>query len=362
MELEEQPNRESMAALQVRGQGVTSEELIKTLPADLVIKLLEQALEKGSGTSGITRITIEDLIEKHKIYVEAKEFCKGTIAIYERAYRYFQRYTKDRGIQYADEVTYDNAEEFYNFMKRDPGFSKKGVLSSKYIISTYKCIKAVFAYAERRGYIVKNRFENKVFQQCQVSDWWTDEYVKQLVAAIKKYTRGNKRFVTVLKVLLTYTTGLRPGVIHGIKRKGVIIEGDKIYVNTKCKVAKSAKIQRITTPILNRDVIKMMKIHIERLDRKGIKQEEYIFANNNAKTAYEVYRKSIILACKKAGIQYKSPHKAKHGFITKMAINGLSAEQICKMTGNLTPRLIQEVYMHLQIGNIQERVEELVNE
>ncbi|HDL15146.1 MAG TPA: site-specific integrase, partial [Euryarchaeota archaeon] len=142
----------------------------------------------------------------------------------------------------------------------------------------------------------------------------------------------------------------------------VIIEENKVYVNTKCKVPKSAKIQRVTTPLLNREVVKMMKLYIERLDKKGIKQDEYIFANRLPRSAYSAYRQTIERVCKKAGIKYKSPHKAKHGFITKMAQNGMSAEQICKMTGNLTPRLIQEVYMHLQLKGIEEKVEELVNE
>ena len=359
MGLEEQPNQTGVAALQVRRQGVTSEELIKSLPADLVVKLLEQAVER---TSGITRITIEELIEKHKIYIEAKEFGKGTEHMYEIGYRYMLKYIKKRGIHYADEISYDNALEFYNFLKRDPGFSKRGNLSKHYIISIYKCIKAMYAYAERRGYIVKNRFENKVFPKSQVDNWWTDEYVKQLIEAVNTHTRRDKRFETILKVILTYTTGLRPGIIHGIKRKGVIIEEDRIYVNTKCKVPKSAAIQRVTTPILNREVKKMLREHIERLDKKGIKQDEYIFAAANQNSAYQAYRVIIKRACKKAGIEYKSPHKAKHGFITKMAQNGMSAEQICKMTGNLTPRLIQEVYMHLQLKGIEERVEELVNE
>ncbi len=360
---EEQPDRAGMAALQVGGQKVTSEELIKTLPADLVIKLLEQALQNSSGSSGITRITIGELIEKHKVYIEAKEFSRDTTRVYRRAYRYFMQYSKERGIQYADDITYDYAEEFYNYMKKSSGFRKiNGELSKHYIISVYKCIKAMFAYAEKRGYVVKNRFENKVYPQSQVSDWWTDEYVEQLITAINKYVRRDRRFVTVLKVLLTYTTGLRPGIIHGIKRKGVIIEENKVYVNTKCKVPKSAKIQRVTTPLLNREVVKMMKLYIERLDKKGIKQDEYIFANRLPRSAYSAYRQTIERVCKKAGIKYKSPHKAKHGFITKMAQNGMSAEQICKMTGNLTPRLIQEVYMHLQLKGIEEKVEELVNE
>jgi len=367
MDIEEQPNQRGMAALQVQRQGVTSEELIKTLPADLIVKLLEQALKNQAGNTGITRITIEELIEKHKVYVEAKEFSQNTINAYTRAYRFFLRYIHQRGIQYPDEVGYDLAEEFYNFLKRDKGFSKRGELSIYDIIRTYKNIKAMFAYAEKRSYIIKNRFENKVFPQSQVTEWWTNEYVEKLVCAINKYARRDKRFVTVLKVLLTYTTGLRPGIIHGIKRKGVIIEADKVYVNTKCKVPKSAKTQRITTPILNREVKKMLRIHIERLDKKEIKQDEYIFAKNTntkavTRAAYESYRMTTKRACKKAELKYMSPHKAKHGFITKMAQNGMSAEQICKMTGNLTPRLIQEVYMHLQLRGIKEKVEELVNE
>ena len=313
----------------------------------------------------VNTITIKELCKKQIQYGKAKEYSEGTIQNYKKAHRYIQEYCKNRGIEYADELTLDHADEYYNFLMKHPGFLKKnGTLSKMYIISMYKTTKSMFAYAEKRDHIVKNPFENKVYPQSQVTEWWTDEYVKTLIEAIDKHSRTeNSRFNTKLKVLLTYTTGLRAGIIHGIKRKGVIIEEDEVFVNTKCKVPKSAEIQRITTPILNKRVKTMIKEHIKELDTNGIQPEEYIFIKgNNIKIGYNNYRKILIGVCKKAEIPYIKPHGAKHGFITKMAIHGLNSEQICKLTGNRTPELIRKVYMHLQLKDVKEKAREIIED
>ena len=312
----------------------------------------------------VNTITIEELCIKQIQYGNAKEFSEKTINQYKAAHKYIQQYCKNKGIEYADEITIDHAEEYYNFLMKHKGFQKKdGTLSKMYIIGMYKMTKSMFAYAEKRDHIIKNPFENKVYPQSQVTEWWTDEYVKKLIEAIDKHGRTEySRFTTKLKVLLTYTTGLRSGIIHRIRRKDVILEEDEVFVNTKCKVPKSAEIQRITTPIMNKRVKTMMREHIKELDKKGIKPEQYIFTKkgNDPKSGYQNYRKILIRVCKKDGLPYMKSHGAKHGFITKMAIHGLNSEQICKLTGNRTPELIRKVYMHLQLKDVKEKAREVI--
>ena len=341
-----------------------AEQILRSASKDDLIELF-RSLANQQGQN-INKITIEELCIKQLQYGKAKEYTKSTIGRYTQSHGYFLEYTKKRGLEYADEVTHDHVDEFYNFLLKHKGFKKRnGDLSRAYVIGTYKFIKAMFAYAEKRDHIVKNPFENKVYPQSQVTEYWTDEYVKKLIEAIDKHGRTEySRFTTKLKVLLTYTTGLRPGIIHGIKRKGVIIEGEDILVNTKCKVPKSAKIQRITTPILNKQVKKMLKDHIRELDTNGIQPEEYIFVKkgNDTKTGYNNYRKILARVCEKAGIHYIKPHGAKHGFITKMAQHRFTAEEICKLTGNRTPKLIQDVYMHLQLRDVKDRAKEVLED
>lgn len=221
----------------------------------------------------------------------------------------------------------------------------------------------MFSLAEKRDYIVKNPFENKVCPASQVTEWWTDDYVyHQLIPAIREHAKPCNRFKTELKVRFAYTTGIRTGITHRIRRKDVSINSDgSIYVNTKCNVQKSAKMQRITTEILDETTKTMMKEYIEKLDSEGIGADDKIFARSQARTAYYNYRNTLRLICKKAGIRYLSPHKAKHGFITRMARAGLSSRKICALTGNKTPSLIGQVYSHVEFEDVKETAREIIN-
>ena len=66
-------------------------------------------------------------------------------------------------------------------MKHKGFLKKNGKLSKQYIVMIYKMTKSMFAYAEKRDHIVKNPFENKVYPQSQVTEYWTDEYVETLI-------------------------------------------------------------------------------------------------------------------------------------------------------------------------------------
>jgi predicted RNA binding protein with dsRBD fold (UPF0201 family) len=44
-----------------------------------------------------------------------------------------------------------------------------------------------------------------------------------------------------------------------------------------------------------------------------------------------------------------------------MADNGLTAEQICVLTGNRTPQLIQKVYMHLSTKDVRDTARAILN-
>ena len=338
-----------------------AEQILESASKDDLIELF-RSLANQEGQR-INKITIEELCIKNLQYCKAREFEKGTIEKYKLAHRYLRQYCENRGLNYADEITIDYAEEYYNFLMKHPGFLKKdGTLSKSFIIGIYKNTKAMFAYAEKRDHIVKNPFENKVYPQSQVTEYWTDEYVETLIKAIDKHMKKRKaKFLTKIKVRLTYTTGLRAGIIHGIRRKDVIMEEDEILINTKCKVPKSAKIQRVTTPILNNKVKTMIREHIKNLDQNGIKPDKNIFVKNgNRKNGYNNYRIILVDVCKKAGIPYIIPHGAKHGFITKMAKNSFTAEEICKLTGNRTPKLLNDVYMHLQLRDVKGRAKEVL--
>ncbi len=347
--------------------NVELETLLTSIPKEQLLELALKGLLTQQQNKLKSRITIDELYKLHLRNSVAREHSPETIIIKEHAHKYLKEYAEQRGLIYADEFSYEHAEEFYTFLKKHRGLRFYKGIKHATIITIYKNIKAAFALAEKREYIVKNRFENKPFPASQVDVWWTDQYVEQLLNAADRFVPRAYQLKFKVRILLTYTTGLRSGVImHSIKRKNVILTTDqegveRIYINTKCKVPKSAAIQRVTMEVLDERTKNLFKEYLTLIDDKGVKPDDYIFTKGKPKQCYSGYRKMLVKVCEQAGLEYKKPHGAKHGFITKMAQNGLTAEQICKLTGNLTPSLIQKTYMHLSTGDIRERASKIIN-
>ncbi|MEE8168835.1 MAG: site-specific integrase [Candidatus Hydrothermarchaeales archaeon] len=300
----------------------------------------------------LNKITINDLFEKKLLECRARELARTSIYSYIIGKYYFLIFCKKYGLEYADEVTQDHTLEFWEWLKVTPGI--KGYILSNYSrIHMQKSIKATFQYAEERNSIIRNPFKNRVLPHSPINDWWTDEYYEELIQAIRTHVRPfyQHRYETIVRCL--YTTGLRVGLFLGAKHSGVrITEDGRVYITTKRKVPKSSAIQEFTCELFNEKAKEMYREYY----REGA--EGYVLINNKTtpKGAYDSFMTTLKRACKKAGIPFKTPHKAKHGFITKMLLNGYTAEQICKMTGNLTPSLINKVYNHIQASDFREQV------
>lgn len=335
-------------------QQAETDKIIGKLPPEQLSQLLAQLLQQQRPAYQINRITISELCNKHRQNGVSRELAHSTMLNYENAHNYFLEYAKERGLIYADEVRYDHAEEFYNFLKQR--------IKRSSVIGRYKAVKAMFAIAERRDYIMKNPFVNKAFQLSPVREWYTDEYVEQLIHAIRTYAKPSNRFKTELTLRITYTTGIRVGILLRIRRKDITInEKGEVFITTDLKIAKSAEILTVTIELLDETTKEMLLRYIAELDKEGLQSDSPIFSKRDNRTAYSNYRGTIARVCEKAGIQYLTPHKAKHGFITKMAKAGLSAEQICTLTGNKTPSLIQKVYVHLFHADVKDRAKEILN-
>lgn len=324
----------------------------------------------------LNRITIEELCDKHIRTAISREFSKGTIDKFKDAHTYFLEYAHKNGLIYADEITYDHAEEFYAFLKNhdNPAYGKRKDASEKLsritCITYYKYIKAMFAIAEKRNHINKNPFVNIPLPQSPVKEWWDDDYVyNKLIPAVWSYNTNqpvkiNKEKIELI-IRLTYTTGIRAGILCRVKRKDITITDEgEIFIEADTKIPKSSKWQRHAHPVIHEETKKKLLAYLNRLDKKGIQPNDRIFTserNNKPRAEYQNYRRTLIKVCKQAGIPYKTPHKAKHGCITKMAKAGMSSIKICKITGNRTPALVEKVYIHMDQKDAIDEANKTIN-
>lgn len=311
----------------------------------------------------LNKIKISDLFDKKILASKAQELSRTRLLHYDLARRYFSQWTATKGIEYADEINTDLTWEFWEWFKTAPGImNPEEPLSEFTRIHIWQAIKATFQYAEDRDSIIKNPFKNKVFPLSPIDVWWDDAYYYDTIEAIRKYARSKVRHQYETTTRGIYTTGIRIALFLGVKNKDVIITEDgRVILKTRRKIRKTAKIQEFPIELMNE---KTKEMYLEYYEPD--KPDKYVLINGNStpKSAANQYRRAlkgdpkhnITGIYKKAEMPYKSPHKAKHGFITKMLNKGYSAVQICKMTGNSDPRLIETTYNHVKISDFKERV------
>lgn len=329
-----------------------TKQVLENLSREDLLNLLTKALGEK-----INRTTIDELYRKHDIYLQALQFSSYRIENYFYAKRNFREYCGQRGIQYTDEITADHADEFYSFLRGTKTEKTHKTISENNAILQYKAAKAMFEFAANRNYLPKNPFRNINLLLGTISNYWTPEYFEKLIQAIREHQRRHERkFFDEMICRILYTTGLRIGLLMKLKRNEIIFHGDRIYITTKRKIAKSAAMQTHTSEIINEKAKEMFRAYTEKRDKQGIEPEDYIFITSTCpRTEVMIFRCRLKSVTRKAGIQYLHPHCAKHGFITMLALKGYTAKQICTLTGNTTTSLIDQRYTHISAEMLRDR-------
>ncbi len=310
-----------------------------------------QTFQAKMGLS-LDKVTISDLFDKKIMECKGRDLSRARMSSYHYAKLYFLKWCNTRGLDYADEVTVDHTHEFWNWFGKTPGITGK-IPGEFNRISMWQSIKATFQYAETRNSIIRNPFKNRVFPISPVKDWWDDEYFYTLIDTIRTNMRPTFRHRYETIVRLIYTTGLRTGLLLGVRNRGVRVDGDRVFITTKRKVQRSSTFQEVTIELLNEKAREMFLTYYD-----PERPDSYVLISDKAtpENARGTFCEVLKGLCERSKIPVKSPHKAKHGYITKMLQKGYTSEQICKLTGNSTPSLINRVYSHLVAGDFVESV------
>lgn len=228
------------------------------------------------------------------------------------------------------DITKKDTQDYYEFLNT---VCAEG--SSKI---QYTYLKAVFNHAVRNEYIFRNPFTLRFPPVLKVHDkYWTPKYFEQLIKAIRKYGKPKTREKTELIVRLIFTTGLRIGKLTATQESDIkIFDEETIMITTTRKTRSASQVKTHVTYLKNAKAIEMLKAHIENCKDVPLW----------SKTEPWDTRKILMRICKKADIEYMSPQKAKHGFITLLAEKGISAEMICELTGNTNVELVRKTYSH----------------
>ena len=315
--------------------------ILETLSREQILEIA-RALERQ-------KISIGELCKRHEMYIKNKGVATSTYKKYKQIYKILKEYCEKEGIEYANDFEDWQADRFFD--------ERCKVKSRIVAIIDYIHCKAIFNYARKRKWIRENPFYLPLqvpVKQCK--EWWTKEYFNDLIAAIRSHCASHKRFEYELITRILLSTGIRIGKLLKLKVRDVIIKDGEVMLYTERKTASMKEVREHIFYVKNRKAREMLLQHLENQKRRGKTNDDKLFgADANS------YRLAIKRACKLQGIPYKSPHKAKHGFVTMLGEEGFTFDQIAALTGNTHVELLRKVYGHINTKVIADKASDLLN-
>lgn len=230
-------------------------------------------------------------------------------------------------------------------------------------------IRQMMLYAKESKYVTHNPFEevkvnSKMFCKCKKKDSTTQVYtLEEEVAIVEKAWEDYQKkpeVTTPLAVILMFYFGVRIGEI--VAFKDIDIEGNYIEVNrmerrvfetvdgVEYKQKGRAVVEHAKTSAGNRkiylvkDAKKILNIIIETNESNKIAHDCYLFINDGIRIYDSAVRWRVEKYCAQAGIQYKSPHKIRKTYISKLIDDDVNINTIRELVGHEDERTTYKNY------------------
>lgn len=232
-------------------------------------------------------------------------------------------------------------------------------------------IRQMMLYAKESKYISYNPFEevkvnSKMFHKSKKKDSETQVYtLEEEIAIIEKAWEDFQKkpeVTTPLAVILMFYFGVRIGEIVALK--DVDIEQDHIEINrmerrefkTLNGVEYEQKgrvvVEHTKTSAGNRKlyVVKDAKAILDKIievnKKRGAVHDYYLFMNHGARIFDSAVRWRVEKYCRQAGIPYKSPHKIRKTYISKLIDDDVNINTIRELVGHVDERTTYKSYCY----------------
>lgn len=163
----------------------------------------------------------------------------------------------------------------------------------------------------------------------------------------------NKNLVyklTPLAFLFMFQTGLRIGEVCAIRYED--IEGDNLHlqrtVERDCHRIKDG-LKGINTErwvLLSTEAMRIIEEARKRQKTLGVSDSGYVFSMDDNYLSYRSLSMAFIRYCDKAGIEYRSSHKARKTFISTLIDEGMNINTIREMVGHAEERTTMNSYCY----------------
>lgn len=230
-------------------------------------------------------------------------------------------------------------------------------------------LRKMMNYALEMEYISYNPFEgvkvdSKLFYKkkkpANETQVYTEEEEIALVEEAWKDYLKNPEVTTPLAVILLFYLGVRVGEVVALKDTD--IHGNTIEIESmERRVFQSEDgieyhqvdrqiVENTKTPAGNRklpvvkEAMDIIKIAIAANQRLGYKKDFYLFTNKGKRITDSAVRWRVEKYCKHLGIAYRSPHKIRKTYISKLIDLGISINTIREFAGHVDEKTTYHSY------------------
>lgn len=269
---------------------------------------------------------LEETLEEFIFECQLRKLSRRTVQSYRNANLRMLKYIKEQyGIVELEKIHHLAVKGYIGFLTQQK-------LSEVYINRNIVCFRCFFQYCKREGYIAENPMD-KVSKQKEpviLIETFTDEEVQRM---IKVFT-GSK-FLDIrnaLIMIMLFDSGLRNSELCDLKVTD--FRGTYIHVIGKGKKTRYLPV----TPIINKYLIKYLRVRTEYIKDKLSYQTEYLFLSQKGKRLTpETIERIVKLAGEEANIRKGiriSPHTCRHYYAQSQLKNGCDLYTVSKLLGH----------------------------
>ena len=294
-------------------------------------------------------LTWSEVIKMHQTYLRAKRSAPKTLTWYSDQLRAFDvwRQTHDRG----DNLPTTAELDAYIADQHAAG------LRPATVHARFRSIRSIFNFLERRRIVAPGDNAIALLDAPSVPQEArrapTVAQMDALLACIDADEHWLARRDRLIVLLLGYS-GLRVGEVCGLCAGDI----DEVDCSVLVRSGKGGKARRVPCPV---DTIYALREYLQA--RPGGDAERLFvacdgWASSAGALTTEGVRQMLIRRCRRAGMDYYSPHSFRHAFAMWLLNGGARLTTVSVAMGHSDPSITARVYAHTTIETVRSEYQE----
>lgn len=304
----------------------------------------DDGVRRSEGKASISK----RLSELCEIYLDlmSQTFTKKTQNTIRDSFRQMQKRIGDKMVH---EITLDDCQRFI-LKYEQPGGTQSTRQQVHTVRKHYQHLRSAFTWAVEAGFLTENHFIKFKRPKAPESelDYFSEDDFDTLYMSMPTATYAERRLRNL--VVLAYETGMRLAELRFLQLDSVDLKNRRVKIRvTEFFVPKNKKGRVVPLSDNALDAIQAQLADIEAYGSDAMKQSMFLFPTETGKYLSESTVEHAFARLRKRCFPDRKLglHSLRHGFVTRLVLQGVSDQFICKITGHHSVR-VMERYAHLR--------------